>query len=110
MNTGKLKKLGNKIAMSAASKSPFGEFAKVDQNKLCKALLTQVKTLPKEEQDFVELYVSVKIDMARTETRMMIRDEVKNIDDKLDTIIDTQKDQGREIKEIKGELYTNGKE
>ncbi len=90
MNTNKLKKRGNKIAKEYIYE--FGNGSNAGRDKIGQAILKHVRVLPKDQRDFLVLYIDNKID-CKTEKIEEILKEIRD-----------------EIKMIKKELYTNGKE
>jgi len=95
MNTGRLKKIGDRLINE--NTYHFDGNGEIDTNKLQEALLKQVKTLPAQQRDYLQLYVESKIDCA-----------THRIDIKLDRIIELAETNRQDIITIKKEIGYNG--
>jgi len=95
MNTDKLKQIGDRIISENASY--FTSDIEVHKEKIAEALLRQVKSMPKVQRDFLSLYIESKVDCG-----------IERVEKKLDTLIEMQANQSKEIAKIKKVVGCNG--
>jgi hypothetical protein len=93
----RLKKIGDYIAEQ--HKYEFADGRDINREKISELILKHIKTLPKEQRSILALYIENKVDC-----------RVERIEEKIDEILDLIKINREDIKLIKGEIYTNGKE
>ena len=80
LNTQRLNKLADKIVYNGAVKSYYEEgIDRLDTSKIFKSILKNIKSLNSEEQDYLDLAISVRSDQALTNMRIILREELEPI-------------------------------